>query len=184
MNSITDSNKDKNLGRSIKIGFYLVFFALKIERKKIVKYKQMLNNIVIVINYICISNNYLIDIYRDKEDIKIDIVDKNEEKLIYTKDFNNASDLYYSLLEDLINIFGNSEVMLSRIFQENHMVYQQGIYINNLEFRFDINSKNPLEVNKAFERHTKINYNIQQHKTKIIQKTNHSELNPKSWTVY
>ena len=54
------------------------------------------------------------------------------------------------------------------------MVYQQGIYINNLEFRFDINSKNPLEVNKAFERHTKINYNIQQHKTKIIQKTNHS----------
>ncbi len=137
------------------------------------KYNQMLNNIVNVINYICVSNNYLIDIYRDKNDIKIDIVDKNEEKLIYSKDFIETKDLYHTLVEELINIFGNNEVILSRIFQEQHQIYQQGIYISNLEFRFDVNSKNLLEINKVFERHNKINYNAQYSKTKVIKRTNH-----------
>ncbi len=137
------------------------------------EYKQMLTNIVSVIYYICRSNDYLIDIYRNNEDIRIDIVDKKEEKLIYAHDFNNAKDLYYSLVEELINIFGNGEIMISRIFQEKHQIYQQGIYINNLEFRFDINNKNSLEINTALERHCKINCKAQQHKTKTKQKTNH-----------
>ena len=135
------------------------------------KYKQMLTNIVFVINYICHSNNYLIDIYRNNGDIRIDIIDKKEEKLIYAHDFSNARDLYYSLVEELISIFENNEVMISRIFQEKDQIYQQGIYVNNLEFRFDVNSKNSLEVNTVLERHGKLNCKAQQHKAK--QKTNH-----------
>lgn len=137
------------------------------------EYKQMLNNIVVVINYICRSNHYLIDVYREGSDIKIDILDKKEKKLIYTHDFSNTRDLYYQLVEELISIFENNEVMLSRIFQENNQIYQQGIYVNNLEFRFDVNSKNSLEVNTVLERHGKINCKAQQHKTRTKQKTNH-----------
>ncbi len=135
------------------------------------EYNQILSNVVDVINCICLSNNYLVDIYRDKEDIKIDIVDKNEGKLIYKNDIVNAKNLYSLLIEDLINVFGNDKMMISRIFQEKDQIYQQGIYVNNLEFRFDVNSKNSLEVNTILERHGKLNCKAQQHKTK--QKTNH-----------
>lgn len=134
------------------------------------EYNQILSNVVDVINCICLSNNYLVDIYRDKEDIKIDIVDKNEGKLIYKNDIVNAKNLYSLLIEDLINVFGNDEIMISRIFQEDHKVYQQGIYINNLEFRFDVNSKDAAEVNSIFKRHSKINCKTQQNKVKIKQK--------------
>lgn len=133
---------------------------------------QMLKNIVVAIKYICHSNSYLIDIYRENNDIKIDIVDKKEGKLIYAHDFPNTRYLYYSLVEELINIFGNEEVMISRVFQEKDQIYQQGIYVNNLEFRFDVNSKNSLEVNSVLERHGKINCKAQQNRTKTKQKTN------------
>lgn len=134
------------------------------------EYNQMLNNVVNAINCICLSNNYLIDIYRDKEDVKIDIVDKNEKKLIYKNDIYKAKDLYSLLLEDLINNFENDGVMISKLFQNGHTIYQQGIYVNNLEFRFDIDSKNAEEVNSAFERHNKITCKTQQNKIKIKEK--------------
>ena len=123
------------------------------------KYKQILNNIVVAIKSMCCSNNYLINIYRENNNIKVDVFDKKEQKIICELDFPNAKNLYNSLVEELISIFGDDEVMISRVFQEDHQIYQQGIYVNNLEFQFDVNSKNLLEVNTVLERHAIINYN-------------------------
>lgn len=122
-------------------------------------YKQTLNNIVVAISNMCCINNYLINIYRENNNIKVDVLDKKEQKMICELDFPNTANLYNLLVEELINIFGNDEVMISRIFQEDHQIYQQGIYVNNLEFRFDVNSEDLLEVNAVLERHAVINYN-------------------------
>lgn len=135
-------------------------------------YNYMLNNIVRVINYICVKDCFLIDIYRYNNDIRLDIVNKNKEQLIYHKDFKDLKNEYNYLVNDLINIFCSNGIIISKLFKTNNNISQQGIYSNNLEFVFDINSNSFIEVKNAVKRHCEFNTGIE--KTKILkkQKTN------------
>lgn len=139
-------------------------------------YNHMITNIVRVINYLCIKDYFLIDIYRYNNDIRIDIVNKNQEQLVYQKDFKDLKNEYNYLISDLINIFCSSEVTISKLFKNNNNIYQQGIYSNNLEFIFDINGNNFIEIKKAAKRHYMFNLESQKSKTLKKQKTNQSTL--------
>ncbi len=139
-------------------------------------YNHMMTNIVCVINYICIKDYFLIDIYRYNNDIRIDIVNKNEEQLIYQKDFKDLKNEYNYLVNDLINIFCSNDVTISKLFKTNNNIYQQGIYSNNLEFIFDINCNNFVEVKNAVKRHYEFNLLSQKSKTYKKKKTNPSPL--------
>lgn len=135
-------------------------------------YNKILQNIAEIINYLTIYNSYLIDIYRVNNDIRIDIVDKETDKLIYKKDFLQAENLYNYLVGDLINIFGCNKIVISKLFQEKRNIYQQGVFIDNLEFRFDV-KRNFIDMYKAAFRHQEINNKAQKQRTKVKQKTNH-----------
>ena len=139
-------------------------------------YNSMVKNIVFIVNYLCAKSNYLVDIYRYKNDIRIDIVDKAKDKIIYQHDYENLVELYNLLIDDLLNIFSNNEVVISRLLKEKSNLYQQRIYMNNLEFRFDVNNKNEDEIENAANRHNTINRNAQEHRTLKLKKTNPSKL--------
>ena len=139
-------------------------------------YNHMITNIVSVINYICIKDYFLIDVYRYNDDIRIDIVNKNSKERIYQKDFKDLKNEYHYLINDLINIFCYNEITISKLFKVDNNIYQQAIYSNNLEFTFDVNSNNYIEVKNASKRHYMFNLKAQRCKTLKKQKTNQSTL--------
>lgn len=131
-------------------------------------YNHMMTNIINVINYICVMDYFLIDIYRFKNDIRVDIVNKNKEQLVYQNDFKDLKNEYNYLINDLINIFCSNEVTISKLLRANNNIYQQSIYSDNLEFNFDVNSNNIIEVKNAVKRH--YNFNIKSQRSKIYKK--------------
>ena len=139
-------------------------------------YNYMITNIVRVISYICVKDYFLIDIYRYNNDIRIDIVNKSTEQLIYQKDFKDLKNEYHYLINDLIEIFCTNDITISKLFKSNNNICQQNICSNNLEFAFQVNSNNFIEVKKTVKRHYEFNMTAQRSKILKKQKTNQSTL--------
>lgn len=132
-------------------------------------YRHMLTNIVTLINILCIHNNFIIKIYNQDENINLQIIDENND-LICKKDFIGTKQFYNQLIDELIYIFGNDKLFISRLLQENYKIYEQKIYIDNLEFRFNVNSNDIEEVKNAAKRHQEINLLAQNHKSLKLSK--------------
>lgn len=139
-------------------------------------YNYMITNIVRVINYMCIKDYFLIDIYRYNNDIKIDIVNKDTEQIIYQNDFKDLKNEYHCLLNDLMNIFCINDITISKLFRVSDNMYKQHIYTDNLEFKFDVDINNFIEVKDSSKRHYKFNLTSQNSKKLKKQKTNQSTL--------
>ena len=137
-------------------------------------YSSMLTNIVSVINYLCVEGYFYINIYRYNNDIKIEIANKKNNLIIYQKEFKNLKNEYNYLINDLINIFCDKDVTISKLIKTNNTLFQQSICSNNLEFTFDINANNYIEIKKAALRHYNFNNAAQNGKLLKKQKTNHS----------
>lgn len=139
-------------------------------------YNSMFNNITMIINCLCINNNFLIDIYKINDNIEIQIVNKEKETIIYKKEFKNKKCFYNSLIDDIINFYENNEIMISRLFQDKKNIYEQSLYTNNLEFKFYINCNNLNEIKSAVQRHNSINKKAQKQNTYFKKKTNCNKL--------
>lgn len=139
-------------------------------------YKDMYNNISLIIDCLCVNNNFLIDIHKFNNDIEISIYDKKKNIRAYNTVYKNMSQNYDLLINDLIDFFDNDKIAISRLFQLNKDFYQQSIYIDNLEFNTYIDSNNKNEIISAAKRHNDINKIAQKQNTCFKKKTNHKSL--------